>query len=174
MKKRGDSRVWKPYWTVTHSLPTGIWNFAGQAPQRPHVPIDLRLPPVFSNRHCSLDLLHPGGKLHHDNPLLLYSLFILALTLTQILSFVSPVGSSPHPGSFQSHISPITITHWSPAIPVLPLPSNQTRHSNMWNNRALAAETSHQAYYIAVLGIVLGSLITLTILILLMTDLFAR
>uniref|UniRef100_M3Y4K9 Uncharacterized protein n=1 Tax=Mustela putorius furo TaxID=9669 RepID=M3Y4K9_MUSPF len=52
--------------------------------------------------------------------------------------------------------------------------SVQTRHSNMWNNRALAAETSHQTYYIAVLGIVLGSLITLTILTLLMMDLFPR
>lgn len=70
---------------MTHSLPTGVWNFAGQAPQRPHVPVHLGLPPVFSHRHCSLDLLCPGGNLHHANPLLLYSLFILALTLTQII-----------------------------------------------------------------------------------------
>ncbi|KAJ1073302.1 hypothetical protein K5549_016705, partial [Capra hircus] len=43
--------------------------------------------------------------------------------------------------------------------------SIQTRHCNRWNNRAMAAETSHQAFYIAVLGIVMGSVIILIILI---------
>ncbi|XP_044902779.1 synapse differentiation-inducing gene protein 1-like [Felis catus] len=52
--------------------------------------------------------------------------------------------------------------------------SFQIRHSNKWNNRALAAETSQQVYYMAVLGIVLGSIITLAILIFLMVDLFSR
>ncbi|ELK29280.1 40S ribosomal protein S2 [Myotis davidii] len=53
-------------------------------------------------------------------------------------------------------------------------PQCGTRHSSKWNDRALAAETSHQAFYIAVLGIVTGSLITLIILIVYMADLFSR
>ncbi|EPQ05352.1 Microtubule-associated serine/threonine-protein kinase 2 [Myotis brandtii] len=52
--------------------------------------------------------------------------------------------------------------------------SIQTRHSSKWNERALAAETSYQVFYIAVFGIVMGSLIILIILIFYMTDLFSR
>lgn len=38
----------------------------------------------------------------------------------------------------------------------------------------MAAETSHQAFYIAVLGIVMGSIIIFIILIFSMMDLFSR
>lgn len=38
----------------------------------------------------------------------------------------------------------------------------------------MAAETSHQVFYIAVLGIVMGSTIKLIFLLFCMTDLFSR
>ncbi|OWK16037.1 hypothetical protein Celaphus_00004505 [Cervus elaphus hippelaphus] len=87
-----------------------------------------------------------------------------------------PIGIVAVIFSIQSHDSPLshTRTFLCPSIPVLLITSNQTRHCNRWNNRAMAAETSHQTFYIAVLGIVMGSVIILIILIFSMTDLFSR
>ena len=139
------------------------------------MPLDFGLHPVFSDRHCSLDLLCPGGNPRRANPFSLPSLLILVMTLTQILPCFPPVWvRGPTLGPYSLMAYPNTIILLSPSISVLPLPSNQTRHCNKWNERALAAETSHQVFYIAALGIVLGSLIMLILLIFIMTDLFSR